>query len=110
MYLGRTDTQTIFAIETKSGKLIRAHSHLRNDDEILLLPGILLKVIGSSNPSNGIHIINLREIAPPCLRLAEPFDLRQMNETLLLRQSFSTKQVLVEADTASKTGKSIKSI
>ncbi|CAF1678823.1 unnamed protein product [Adineta ricciae] len=62
MYLGREKVQTIFEIETKYGKSIREYSHLQNDDEILLLPGINLKVIGSSKHSDGIHIIHLREI------------------------------------------------
>ncbi|CAF0920755.1 unnamed protein product [Adineta ricciae] len=62
MYLGREKIQTIFEIETKYGKPIREYSHLQNDDEILLLPGINLKVIGSSKHSDGFHIIHLREI------------------------------------------------
>ncbi|CAF1504766.1 unnamed protein product [Adineta ricciae] len=62
MYLGRVPTQTVFAIETNNGKLIRAHSHLQNDDEILLPPGIRLIVTRISNQSNGIHIIYLRDI------------------------------------------------
>jgi hypothetical protein len=70
MYLGRAETRTMFAIETKNGKLIRAHSHLQNDDEILLPPGIVLKVTGSLKHTDGLHIIYLREI--------EPFNLQQM--------------------------------
>ena len=110
MYLGRADARTIFSIQTRNGKLIRAHSHLQNDDEILLLPGIFLKVTGSLNLDNGVHIVYLYEIAPPCSRLAEPFDLRQMKETSPLRQPFSTHQVLFGANNASKTGKFITSV
>ncbi|CAF1470056.1 unnamed protein product [Adineta steineri] len=62
MYLGREKVQTIFAIETKYGKSIREHSHLQNDDEILLSPGINLKVIGSLKHADGIHIIHLRDM------------------------------------------------
>ncbi|CAF0736360.1 unnamed protein product [Adineta steineri] len=86
MYLGRENIQTIFSIETKNGKLIRAHSHLQNDDEILLLPGTYLKVIGSSNPSNGVYIISLREIPSNSLKLAKPCDLTSTNELPLSRQ------------------------
>ncbi|CAF1465618.1 unnamed protein product [Adineta steineri] len=86
MYLGRENIQTIFSIETKNGKLLRAHSHLQNDDEILLLPGTCLKVIGSSNPSNGVYIISLREIPSNSLKLAKPFDLTSTNELPLSPQ------------------------
>ncbi|CAF3850436.1 unnamed protein product, partial [Rotaria sp. Silwood1] len=44
-YLGKTGTGTIFSIQTSSGKDIRAHSYFDNEDEILLPPGIYLKVI-----------------------------------------------------------------
>ncbi len=62
MYLGREKVQTIFSIETKYGKSIREHSHLENDEEIILLPGINLKVMEISKQGDGIHIIHLREI------------------------------------------------
>ena len=61
MYLGREQVQTIFLIETKCGKSIREHSHLMNDDEILLLPGIALKVTEGSKQADGIHTIHLRD-------------------------------------------------
>ena len=64
MYLGRAETRTMFAIETNNGKLIRAHSHMQNDDEILLLPGIRLTMMGSVRHTDGTHIIHLREIEP----------------------------------------------
>ncbi|CAF1429929.1 unnamed protein product [Adineta steineri] len=101
MYLGRVDTRTILSIQTKNGKLIRAHSHFQNDDEIVLLPGIFLKVTGSLNLTNGVHVVYLREIAPPSSRLAEPFD---------LRHSSSTQQYLFGANNASKIGKFITSM
>jgi hypothetical protein len=100
MYLGRAEIRTMFSILTTNGKLIRAHSHLQNDDEILLPPGILLKVTGSLNLNNAAHVIYLREIEPPCPRLAKPFDLRQINKTLLSGQANAT----------SSTGKSITSV
>jgi hypothetical protein len=84
MYLGRADTRTMFSILTTNGKLIRAHSHLQNDDEILL------KVTGSLNLNNGTPVIYLREIEPPRSRLAKPFDLRQINETSLSGQANAT--------------------
>ena len=72
----------MFSIQTNSGKDIRAHSYFENEDEILLPPGLYFKVIGSLNPAEGLHIIQLREIPPPYPMLAEPFDLSQLKEAL----------------------------
>ncbi len=81
-YLGKTGTRTIFSVQTSSGKNIRAHSYFENEDEILLPPGIYLKVIDSLNPAEGLHIIHLQEIPPPHPLLAEPFDLSKMKQVL----------------------------
>ena len=81
-YLGKSGTRTMFSIQTNSGKHIRAHSYFENEDEILLPPGIYLKVIDSLNPAEGLHIIQLREIAPPYPLLVEPFDLTQLKKAL----------------------------
>ena len=78
MYLGREKVHTIFAIETKCGKSIREHSHLMNDDEILLLPGIVLRVTQCSKQADGIHIIHLRD--------AELFDHQPVNVSPQLDQ------------------------
>jgi hypothetical protein len=100
MYLGRAETRTMFSIETKNGRLIHDHSHLRNDDEILLPPGIVLKVLRSVNPTDGVHIIYLREIESSCSRFANSFNLPQMNET------WSIHQGLYGTNATSNTGKS----
>ncbi|CAF0871625.1 unnamed protein product [Adineta steineri] len=81
-YLGKSGTRTIFSIQTHSGKLIRAHSYFDNEDEILLPPGIYLKVVGSLNPATGLHIIHLQEIEPPHKMLADPFDLSELKHAL----------------------------
>ncbi|CAF1468049.1 unnamed protein product [Adineta ricciae] len=73
MYLGREKVQTIFEIKTKYGKSIREHSHLENDEEILLLPGVVLKVMETSKQGDGIHIIRLHEVAS--------YENQQMDET-----------------------------
>jgi hypothetical protein len=78
MLLVRAKTRTMFAIETKNGKIIRAHSHLQNHEEILLLPGIVLQVTGSLKGIGGVHTIYLREI--------EPLDLQQMDVLPLLEK------------------------
>ncbi|CAF0772516.1 unnamed protein product [Adineta steineri] len=81
-YLGKSGTRTIFSIQTHSGKLIRAHSYFDNEGEILLPPGIYLKVVGSLNPATGLHIIHLQEIEPPHKMLANPFDLNELKHAL----------------------------
>ncbi|CAF0889772.1 unnamed protein product [Adineta steineri] len=81
-YLGKSGTRTIFSIQTNSGKLIRAHSYFDNEDEILLPPGIYLKVVGSLNSGNGLHIIHLQEIEPPYKMLADPFDPSELKNAL----------------------------
>jgi hypothetical protein len=72
----------MFSIETKSGKSVRLHSYYKQEDEILLPPGIYLKVIGIFKPAEGLHIIQLREISPPYKMLADPFDLNQLKQAL----------------------------
>ena len=81
-YLGKTGTRTIFSIQSNSGKHIGAHSYFENEDEILLPPGIYLKVIDRLNPAEGLCIIHLQEISPPHPLLVEPFDLSQMKQAL----------------------------
>ncbi|CAF4239822.1 unnamed protein product [Adineta steineri] len=96
MYLGREKVQTIFVIETKYGKSIQAHSHLVNDNEILLLPGIVLKVIGSSKQTDGIHIIHLRDV--------ESFDSLILNPIPQLNQYRNPRleEVIRASETRSK--------
>ena len=77
-YLGKSGSRTLFSIETSGGRQIRSHSYFENEDEILLPPGMYLKVIDQMNPADGLHIIHLREIPPPMELLVRPFDLSQM--------------------------------
>lgn len=81
-YLGKSGARTIFSIQTTGGKYIRAHSYFENEDEILLPPGIYLKVIDVLSPADGLHIIQLREIPAPFKTISEPFDLSQMKKKL----------------------------
>ncbi|CAF0884352.1 unnamed protein product [Adineta steineri] len=81
-YLGKSGTRTIFSIQTNSGKLIRACSYFDNEDEILLPPGIYLKVVSRLDSGNGLHIIHLQEIKPPHKMLADPFDLSKLKHAL----------------------------
>jgi hypothetical protein len=88
--LGKSGARTIFSIETSNGKDIRAHSHYKHENEILLPPGRYLKVIDILNPAEDLHIIHLREISPPYPMLADPFDLSQIKQAL--PSSKSTEQ------------------
>jgi hypothetical protein len=72
----------MFSIETHNGKLIRSHSYFKQEDEILLPPGIFLEVIDKFSSADGLNIIHLREIVPPYKLLADPFDLNQLNKAL----------------------------
>lgn len=80
-YLGKSGARTVFSIQTNSGKSIRNHSYFENEDEILLPPGIYLRVMGVLNPAKDLHIIQLREITPPYPTLVKPCDQNQMKET-----------------------------
>ena len=81
-YLGKSGARTIFSIQTNSGKHIRAHSYFENEDEILLPPGIYLRVIDVLSPADSLHIIQLREIPVPHEMLAKPFDLGKLEAEL----------------------------
>jgi hypothetical protein len=72
----------MFSIQTNSGKLISGHSYFENEDEILLPPGIYLKVIDILSSADGLHIIHLREIPSPYKMLADPFDLSQLDKAV----------------------------
>ena len=73
LYLGNTDTRTLFSIETFSARSIRAHSHFKAEDEILLFPGTYLEVISQLKPSPDLNIIHLRQIKPPYQLLEPPY-------------------------------------
>ncbi|CAF0993792.1 unnamed protein product [Rotaria sordida] len=81
-YVGTSGARTMFSIETNNGKLIRSHSYFPEENEILLPPGIYLKVIDTSSSVNGLHVIHLREILPSYKMLAVPFDLSQWQQGL----------------------------
>ncbi|CAF1108312.1 unnamed protein product [Rotaria sp. Silwood1] len=73
MYLGDSGPRTLFNIECLNGKPIKAHSHYKTEDEILLLPGFYFEVVSKVNAGNGLYIIHVREITPPHVLLEPPF-------------------------------------
>ena len=81
-YAGSSGPRTMFSIETTNGKLIRSHSYFQQEQEILLPPGIYLKVVDKFRSADGLNIIHLSEIEPPYKMLADPFDLTQLKKSL----------------------------
>lgn len=53
---------TIFMIECVNGKAISAYSKYRNEDEILLLPGIKLVAVDDALQMFGVRVVHLKEI------------------------------------------------
>ncbi|CAF3769605.1 unnamed protein product [Rotaria socialis] len=74
-FLGNTGTRTIFSIECQNGKPIKLHSYYHNsEEEVILMPGIYLEVIGQLSPATGLHIIQLKEINPPFPLVKPPYN------------------------------------
>ena len=70
-FLGKTGTRTMFNIECHSGRDIAQHSFFQTEKEVLLLPARQFQVVGSLDPGNDLHIIQLKEIDSP-FTLLEP--------------------------------------
>ncbi|CAF1627887.1 unnamed protein product [Didymodactylos carnosus] len=68
-FCGKNGSRTIFSIECLNGKSITQHSYYKTEDEILLLPAIYFKVHSQFDAGNGLYIIQLKEIKPPCVLL-----------------------------------------
>jgi hypothetical protein len=81
-YVGTSGPRTMFSIETSSGKVVGSHSYFQQEDEVILPPGRYLKVIDKSSPTRDLHIIHLREIAPPYPMLTDPFDFSEFKNAL----------------------------
>ena len=72
-FVGQSMERTLFSIECISGKAIRAHSFYKSENEIVLMPGTYLHVVGKGNPAKGLYIIHLREMPAPRPYLEPPF-------------------------------------
>ena len=81
-FVGRSGIRTIFMIECINGKAIRSHSFYKDENEIILMPGTYLRVIGKWSPADGLHMIHLREETPPCQLVTPPFDYSSSNNTI----------------------------
>lgn len=74
LYLGNVGTRTLFSIETTNARTIRAHSHFKVEDEILLLPGTVFEVKSRLNPAPDLYLIHLCQKRPPHDLLDPPFE------------------------------------
>jgi hypothetical protein len=81
-FIGRSGVRTLFMIECINGKSIQSHSFYKDVNEIILMPGTYLRVIGKVNASTSdLNIIHLKEETPPWQLVASPvtsLDLRAM--------------------------------
>ena len=63
-FFGQSGARTLFSIECDTGKSILNHAFFHGENEILLLPGREVKVIGCLPMGNEVHMIQLVEIEP----------------------------------------------
>ena len=71
-YFDRSHVRIMFSIETSSGKSVRSHSDYMVEDEILLPPGIRLKVVSKVMLIESLYMVHLEDIQPPYGYLTPP--------------------------------------
>ncbi len=64
-FLGKHGARTLFSIQCKHGKSIKNHAYIKEEDEILLMPGFQFEVLSQVDLGNSLFMINVREIEPP---------------------------------------------
>ena len=69
-FFGKSGARTLFAIETSTGKDIHKFSFHPEEEEVLLLDGQKLKVVGHWGIDDGVTIIQMKEI--PSLQPTPP--------------------------------------
>lgn len=77
LFFGTQGTRTLFNIDCYSGKDIQKHSYFRKEAEILLLAATQFEVVGYLNASDGVNIIQLKEINPT-VPLLQPVRLEEI--------------------------------
>lgn len=77
--LGDSGPRTIFSIEVQNAKSIREYPYVKDEEEIILLPGTYLQVVDTARAAPNLTIIHMKEltypyslIAPPWRRYAHP--------------------------------------
>jgi hypothetical protein len=73
-FFGKSGTRTLFQIECQSGKDVKNHSSIQQEDEILLLPARQFMVTSCLNPAKDLYMIQLKETEPK-FPLLEPVSL-----------------------------------
>ncbi|CAF1228265.1 unnamed protein product [Rotaria sordida] len=73
-FIGSNGVRTLFTIECTNGKVIKAHSYFKEENEILLMPGSYFQVVGKWKPATDLYMIHLREKTPPYQTIVRPFD------------------------------------
>ncbi|CAF2131974.1 unnamed protein product [Rotaria magnacalcarata] len=68
-FMNTIGVRTLFAIECLSGKDIQHHSLYPNEQEILLNAGVRFQVTAHFQPSNDLHIIQLKQLEQPSSRI-----------------------------------------
>jgi hypothetical protein len=63
-FIGQSGKRTLFSIESCRGKMIQECSDYPEEQEILLLPGTRLRVVGILKQPSDLHIIQLKEVVP----------------------------------------------
>ncbi|CAF2879300.1 unnamed protein product [Rotaria sp. Silwood2] len=62
-FLGKTSQSTLFNIECSNGKFIAAYTCYPSEDEVIMMPGTMFKVVSDPlHHHGGLHIIHLKEI------------------------------------------------
>ena len=90
-FIGKTGIRTMFIIECHSGKDISKHTYFESEQEILILPATRFIVTSCQNQVKGLHIIHLKEIAPP-FTLLEPIIITDSAANVIESTSQSIKK------------------
>ena len=73
MYFSTQTSRTMFSTKPLNEKNIRNHSHAKDEDEILLMPGSHFKVINEVSPSSNLRIVQLQQVHPPQIFITVTF-------------------------------------
>ncbi|CAF2576659.1 unnamed protein product [Rotaria sp. Silwood2] len=73
-FLGVDGERTLLKIDCVNGKAIQAHSYFEKEEEILLMPGTYLQIVGKIRPSKNLNVVHLQEVSGPYQTIAAPFD------------------------------------
>ena len=64
-FLNQKAQNTLFSIDCKNGKIISKYSAFSEEQELILMPGTLLRVKNKPFEMNGLHLVDLEELPNP---------------------------------------------